>query len=122
VGILTAAELVMEAALVVRSGRAGILAANIANADTPGYVAHDVDFENALQRAIDTQGEDGQDSAALRGQAVVGAQDLRLDRNSMDASRELGAFHDNALAYTATLGLFSDSVARLKTAMNGGKG
>lgn len=35
----------------VRSQRAEVLAGNIANADTPGYKAQDLDFSSALSRA-----------------------------------------------------------------------
>ena len=38
-------------ALVLRSERQRLLASNIANADTPGYVARDMDFAAALRDA-----------------------------------------------------------------------
>ena len=52
--ILRPEQLVMQAALQVRSARAELLAGNVANADTPGYVARDLkplDFEQALSDA-----------------------------------------------------------------------
>ncbi len=39
-----------------RSMRQNVTAANIANAETPGYKAKVVDFEDALVRAIDLEG------------------------------------------------------------------
>ena len=39
-------------ALVVRAERQRVLASNIANADTPGYVARDMDFASALRDAV----------------------------------------------------------------------
>ena len=38
-------------ALVLRSERQRLIASNIANADTPGYVARDMDFASALRQA-----------------------------------------------------------------------
>ena len=40
-----------EHALKVRTQRAELLASNIANADTPGYKAQDLDFKSALKNA-----------------------------------------------------------------------
>ena len=42
---------VHAAALKLRSQRTEVLAANLANADTPGYRARDIDFKNALAAA-----------------------------------------------------------------------
>ena len=42
-------------ALLVRSERAEVLASNIANADTPGYKAKDLDFADALANAKKSQ-------------------------------------------------------------------
>ena len=39
-------------ALNLRSQRTELLAANIANADTPGYRARDIDFKSALAQAV----------------------------------------------------------------------
>jgi flagellar basal-body rod protein FlgB len=43
------------------SARQRIIAQNLANADTPGYLAGRVDFESSLQNAIDT-GDDPQNA------------------------------------------------------------
>ena len=50
-------------ALEVYSQRADVLAANLANADTPGYLAKDIDFRSALAAA--SQG-DGRERPAPR--------------------------------------------------------
>ena len=41
-------------ALTLRAERQRIIAGNIANADTPGYVARDMDFASALREATGT--------------------------------------------------------------------
>ena len=43
----------LAASLNLRQMRQEVIASNIANADTPGYKAKRLDFEEALQRAID---------------------------------------------------------------------
>tara|TARA_R110001592_G_scaffold56486_1_gene172284 strand:- start:1440 stop:1631 length:192 start_codon:yes stop_codon:yes gene_type:complete len=40
-----------EQALLLRNKRNEVLAANIANADTPGYKAQDIDFRTALSNS-----------------------------------------------------------------------
>ena len=42
-------------AMLIRSQRAEMLATNIANADTPGYKAKDIDFASALKTAKSNQ-------------------------------------------------------------------
>jgi flagellar basal-body rod protein FlgB len=44
-------------ALDVRATRQALLSSNIANADTPGYLARDVDFSSSLAGALREQGE-----------------------------------------------------------------
>ncbi len=46
-------------ALVLRSERQRVIASNIANADTPGYAARDMDFASALRQATGTSGGTG---------------------------------------------------------------
>lgn len=47
-----------EQSLRLRSERQEILAANIANADTPKYKARDIDFKAAMQKAMNPNGAD----------------------------------------------------------------
>ncbi len=54
-------------ALVLRAERQRLLASNIANADTPGYVARDLDFARALREA--TGHAAGEGAAGRSGQA-----------------------------------------------------
>lgn len=48
-----------QQALSIREARQTVLAANIANADTPGYQARDIDFSRQLQQAVDRAGING---------------------------------------------------------------
>jgi flagellar basal-body rod protein FlgB len=113
VELLRTEQLVMEAALQVRSARAELLASNVANADTPGYIARDIDFDRALKNAIE-----GGDTAPASISKMSTRENLRLDRNNTDPSQELAKAYQNSLGYVATLKLYGDSLERLKTAIS----
>jgi flagellar basal-body rod protein FlgB len=127
-------------ALQLRSQRQRLIASNIANADTPGYLARDFDFAQALREA--TQGLAGAQSAAPGGgaglarsssghlgggAAAAGAPTLNyatpsqtsLDRNSVDMDRERAAFADNAVKYEATLRFINGHVRTMLEAIKG---
>ncbi len=93
--------------------RAELLAGNVANADTPGYIAHDIDFEQALKNAMDG----GINSPALTAKASA-LENLRSDGNDIDSGQELAKAYQNSLNYIATLKLYGDSLERLKTAIS----
>jgi flagellar basal-body rod protein FlgB len=112
-------------ALTLRAERQRLIASNIANADTPGYVARDFDFAQALQQATGG-GRSGfklPENAALTSQMPGGSGNGReprlnyaapsqtnLDRNSVDMDRERATFAENALKYESTLRFINSSV------------
>lgn len=110
-------------ALMLRAERQRLVAANIANADTPGYVARDFDFAAALREA--TAGRQAPWATASgfqpRLQYAVPSQDS-LDGNSVDMDRERAAFVDNALKYEATLRFVNSSVRTMLEAMKSHNG
>jgi flagellar basal-body rod protein FlgB len=55
--ILRPEQQVMQAALQVQSARAELLAGNVANADTPGYVARDLKFDAALDQVMNSRSQ-----------------------------------------------------------------
>jgi flagellar basal-body rod protein FlgB len=111
-------------ALTLRAERQRLIAGNIANADTPGYVARDFDFAAALRDAVGARGPAGNDL----GQPIAGraaAATLRyalpaqtnLDGNSVDMDRERASFVDNSVKYEATLRFINGSVRTMLDAM-----
>jgi flagellar basal-body rod protein FlgB len=117
-------------ALTLRAERQRVIASNIANADTPGFVAKEMDFAGALRAAT------GSLPAAQRMQTTsdghipaasgeAGAPDLRfataaqtnLDSNSVDMDRERASFADNSVKYEATLRFINGSVRTMLDAM-----
>lgn len=119
-------------ALTLRSERQRLIASNIANADTPGYQARDMDFASALKQATGasqpgnalsaTQAGHLSPAAGARGEAglkyALPAQ-TNLDRNTVDMDRERAAFADNAVHYEATLRFINGSVRTMLSAITG---
>jgi len=128
-------------ALGLRSERQRLIASNIANADTPGYVARDIDFKQAMAEAIGGRqprlaastagptrphpthfalpGADG----AIRGtpaQAGYTAQTQpAMDNNSVDMDRERANFVDNAVRYETTLRFINGYSRTILSAIQG---
>jgi flagellar basal-body rod protein FlgB len=122
-------------ALTLESRRTELLAANLANADTPNYKARDLDFKAALAQAAIPGGArtlplqqtqaghlGGQASNALSGDP---AERYRvplapaLDGNTVDEQLEQAAFAANAVRYQATLTLLNGKLRSLMTAITG---
>jgi flagellar basal-body rod protein FlgB len=123
---------VHAAALKLRSQRTEILAANLANADTPGYRARDVDFKSALAAASGTgtgvslaTTKAGHISAATVNGSPAPELKYRnplapsLDGNTVDAQLEQAAFAENTVRYQATLSFLSSKFRGLMTAITG---
>jgi flagellar basal-body rod protein FlgB len=121
-------------ALVLRSERQRLIASNIANADTPGYVARDMSFSQALKEATSTTslGSAGTAMATQPGhiQPAGGARaeanlvyalpsQTSLDRNTVDLDRERAAFADNAVKYEAALRFINHDVRQMLDAIRG---
>jgi len=106
-------------ALSLRSERQRLLASNIANADTPGYVARDFDFARALKDATAGQAA-GANPGAARGEAVLkysAPSQTNLDSNSVDMDRERAAIAENTLKYDAALRFINGQLRTLQEAM-----
>jgi flagellar basal-body rod protein FlgB len=119
-----------EDALKVWTARTRLLAANIANADTPGFLAKDVDFKAVLSRATSQSGNlalSGTDARHLPSSGVHDHVRYRvptqpaLDGNSVDLQQEQGAFAENAVHYQATLQFIQSRLRSLQQAITGGE-
>ncbi len=119
-------------ALVLRSERQRLIASNIANADTPGYVARDFNFAQALREATSEVGKAGvpQTKAADYGSEATTARVERnllyampsqtnLDRNTVDMDRERAAFAENTIKYESTLRFITGQVKTMMDAIKG---
>ena len=121
-------------ALKLREQRTELLARNLANADTPGYKAQDLDFRAALAassaapgalKATQAQHIGGAGEAGLEAGSTSAFLKYRtplapsLDGNTVDAQLEQSAFAENAVRYQATLQFLSSKFRSLMTAITG---
>ena len=104
------------AALEIRSQRIGMLASNIANAATPGFKARDIDFAAALSARMGGEDADRAMQGATRFRVPLMAS---LDGNTVEMSTEQGAFAENAVQYSATLGFIAGKVETITRALRG---
>jgi len=134
-------------ALVLRAERQRILASNIANADTPGYIARDFNFKETLGQM--TQTRDSELSKAGRGLslssstmtthprhlevpaasnsslsgtgalAYAAQSQPSVDGNSVDLDRERANFVDNSVRYESTLRFINGQSKTLLSAIQG---
>lgn len=103
---------VHAAALKVRGERTELLAKNLANADTPGYKAQDIDFRAALARS----GKSAEAPPQLKYRVPLAPS---LDGNTVDVQLEQAAFAENAVRFQATLSFLSARFRGLMTAITG---
>ena len=124
-------------ALQLRSERQRLIASNIANADTPGYIARDMDFAKTLKAAtgalpaagalttshaghLGTGGAAGASGAKVAGELLYATpSQTNLDRNTVDMDRERASFADNAIKYEATLRFINSNVRTSLQAITG---
>jgi flagellar basal-body rod protein FlgB len=114
-----------SAALALRVKRQQLIAANIANADTPGYKAVDVDFRRALKNAL-AQAGSASAAPALQHNGFAGvATQLRVpaqaaaDANTVDMDVERARFAENAVRYEAALKFLNGQIKTLLSAIQG---
>jgi flagellar basal-body rod protein FlgB len=127
-------------ALSLRAERQRLIASNIANADTPNYVARDMNFAQVLREA--TGGAAGSVgavpmtgmSATRTGHIALNTQNsmrsearlnyaspsqTNLDRNTVDMDRERANFADNSVKFEATLRFINGSAKTMLDAIRG---
>jgi len=121
-------------ALSLRSDRQRLIASNIANADTPGYVAREMNFADALRNATGAGQPASTLAASQPGHITSGASSggatfstlmyaapsqTNLDRNTVDMDRERASFADNTVKYEATLRFIGQNVKTTLSAITG---
>ncbi|TPG07475.1 flagellar basal body rod protein FlgB [Rhodanobacter glycinis] len=109
--------------------RTEVLANNLANADTPGYLARDVDFRKVLAAAgggpdglplqTTTPGQISTAGQAADGLAYRVPTQPSMDGNTVDAQAEQAAFAANGVHYQASLSFITAQIRMLRTAITG---
>ncbi|MFI9653619.1 flagellar basal body rod protein FlgB [Guyparkeria sp. GHLCS8-2] len=119
-------------ALILQERSLKLRAENIANADTPGYKARVMSFDQAMEAALQTKSssqtgrlmtEDprqiggGASSSIREGFSVPDAP--ALDGNTVDVDKERVGFTQDAVGYQTTLSFLNSRVAGIKKALSG---
>ena len=119
-----------QKALNIRSDRMEVIAGNLANANTPGYKARDIDFKKAMESANYNQQNTlvrthdkhiaGQSQIQSEIEFRIPSQPDTGDGNTVDAQAERNAFLDNGMRYQATLMMLNGKVKGMKKALSSG--
>lgn len=119
-------------ALALQGRRMQTLASNLANADTPDYLARDIDFSQVLSQKVGAPGG-ALNLAATQGQHLGGVDGVlsttgekyrvplqpSADGNTVDAQVEQAAYADAAMHYQASLSFLDGRLKSLVTAITG---
>lgn len=121
-----------EFALKLQAKRTEVLAANLANADTPEYKARDLDFQSILREAQGGEGPDLMRTTDARhmgessGTGEFGMELLyrnpfqaSLDGNTVDGQIEKTQFMENAVRYQSTIAFIDGRLKTLQKALRG---
>ena len=119
-------------ALNLRSFRQQVIASNIANADTPGYKARDIDFAAALQEI--SAGREANVSLRTSNPRHIGSaannndpakllyrapDQPSIDGNTVDMNMERNRFAENAVHIDANLTFLNGKIKTLLAALQG---
>lgn len=119
---------VHDNALLLFERRTQLLSENIANADTPGYKARDIDFNQVLKNQRE---QSVKLNTTNKGHIDLSqdafAEDIEFrqvdqssaDGNTVDMQKEKAAFAENAVRYQTTLRVLSGKIMGLKSVFRG---
>jgi flagellar basal-body rod protein FlgB len=92
--------------------RQKLVASNIANADTPGYKAKDIDFQREFQSL----------AGGMPNVAEVTALPTKHDGNNVDVDRESRLLAENALRFNVAASLMRAQLRAVRNAIQEGRG
>jgi flagellar basal-body rod protein FlgB len=124
----------LAASINFRSLRHNVTASNLANAETPGYKAKVMDFEDALARANYLEGNKaankaGPDEIAMGTSAISPSKAdiydnpdgaVNNDGNTVDLEKEMATMQENSILYKAALQLINKKLGALRYAATDG--
>lgn len=111
----------------VQSRRAQVVAGNIANADTPGYVAKELKFDEYLRDAAEqatlplSQREEGSLSSSSLRVTDQEATTIGLDGNTVDTGKEMADLAQIGTNFNFGAKILQSRLRLLRTAIREGK-
>jgi len=134
-GIFNTTIRLLEKNLDLRAMNQNLISANLANAETPGYIPKRLSFEGELKDALKNRGGDtppltdprhiplnGRSAGLDRVQGtMIEAPDGSVgdDGNGVELENEMGRLAENQILYNATIQLAVKKFEGLKTAIKG---
>ena len=110
----------MGALLDTAALRQRVIAENLANAETPGYHAREVGFDDAVAKAV--QSGDLHAAEGAKPHVTERAGHPKSDGNTVNVELELGEMNRNALAYQSLLAVTLLKKRQLQAAIGGRSG
>ena len=115
-----------EQALNMKASRLEVLAKNIANADTPGFKAQDVDFQKVLaaqsgMAALTTTHVRHLKTSLVNSDGLVytNPYNQSLDGNTVEIAMEQAKYGKAAMDYQASLDFIQSRIGSIKRALKG---
>ena len=115
-----------EKALFLKTQRMGVLAKNIANADTPNFKAKDVDFRKVLNdansaslRSTNNQHFEKEEQVNTNGEYYSIPFNPSMDGNTVEISVEQAKYGKAAAEYQASLRFIESRVSGIRRALKG---
>lgn len=112
----------------VQSRRAQIVAGNLANADTPGYTAQELEFSDYLKQVADEALTPGMNNRSQPAQLLNSLRVIPqnnsvpgLDGNNVDASQEMVTLSDAGTRFLSGTTMMQSRLRLLRAAIREGK-
>ena len=96
-----------------------VTAANIANADTPGYRTRELDFQSAIEAAMANPSRRPEAEPAVR---EAGGLPVKNDGNDVVLERELRNLSETAIRFSHALLLMRGGIRQVRQAIQEGRG
>lgn len=115
----------LQTFLDVQSRRAQVIAGNIANTDTPGYVAKDLDFENYLREAAEQSSlplsKQNPNSLSQPNVVEQPISVMGLDGNTVDMGSEMAKMAQTGTNFNFGAKILQSRFRLLRTAIKEGR-
>jgi len=119
-GLFTGLDDGLQRVLDLRREQHGLIASNLANVDTPGWTAKEIDFSDVLSRVVDGA-EAGDPMPEVTAESIP-ADVWSVDGNSVSAEHEAAKLTENSVMYNALAAGLGRRLAMLRYAASDGKG
>ena len=110
-------QIALERTIQGASTRNEALAANLANANTPGYQRVDVDFHSTLAQAMGTGKPDAALKRASFSPEIDSSGAVRADGSTVDVDSESAKLAANGLEHQTAVTIAATRIAILRSAM-----